>query len=69
MGWSGGSSLMGDVIKTLQRYVKDAGQRQLIYEELISAFEMEDADTLEECLGDDPAYDLAFSTLYPDEEE
>ncbi len=36
---------------------------------LIEAFEVHDADCLHECLGENDAYDTAYRSMYPDEEE
>lgn len=66
MGWSGGSHLFSEVITTLQKHVQDEDDREAIYVELIDAFEEADWDTLDECMGEDPAYDAAVKFLHPD---
>jgi len=65
MGWSSGSSLMSDCIRVLKREVPDAKVRQRIYVGMIKAFESEDADTLDECHGDDPAFLAADREVNP----
>jgi hypothetical protein len=64
MGWASGSRLFDSVIKALKP-VK-AGTRSLVYSLLIPAFEDFDCDTLQECLGKDPAFDKALRTVHPD---
>ncbi len=61
MGWSGGSELMSEVISGVQklRGVDDA-QIQELYRGFIVAFETQDCDTLEECLGEDQRFDFAL---------
>lgn len=39
------------------------------YEEIITAFEDEDCDTLEECLGEDKAFDKALENIEPEKLE
>lgn len=65
MGWSGGSRLFSNIIDVLQREISDSEKRQAIYWDLIQEFENEDWDTLDECMGEDPAYDLAVRELHP----
>jgi hypothetical protein len=60
MGWASGSCLMGEVIRVIKKEVPDDEQRRLIYKGLIKAFRNEDCDTLDECIGDDPAFDAAM---------
>jgi hypothetical protein len=60
MGWSGGSALFSEVITVIKKRVSNSVTRQVIYSELIPAFESFDADTLEECKGEDPAFNKAW---------
>jgi hypothetical protein len=59
MGWANGSELMDEVIKVIKPEIPD-DRRVKVYRELIRAFEAQDADTLLECGGKDPAYDQAY---------
>lgn len=65
MGWSGGSTVMNDIIDTL-REIKDQGLKQRLFKGIIEALEGSDWDTQDECLGQDPAFDAALAELYPD---
>ena len=60
MGWASGSEIAYKLITVIQDNVPDDDARQAIYEELIEAFEDADCDTLCECRGVDPVYDLFF---------
>ena len=66
MGWSSGSELFDEVILAIQPAVPDAVKRQAVYYKLITAFEAQDWDTQDECLGKDPAFDAALKEMYPD---
>jgi hypothetical protein len=63
MGWCGGSSLMEILIDSLKKNVKDAKKRIAIYEDMIRAFMDEDWDTVDECIGMDPAFDAALKRV------
>lgn len=65
MGWSSGSTLMGSLIDSLQKNVKQAKKRTLVYKDMIQAFMDEDWDTIDECIGDDPAFDAALKDIDP----
>lgn len=72
MGWSSGSRLFNDVIDAMMNHVPDEESRQAVYVELINAFEDFDCDTLDECVGEDDAFDSAIKDVHPewyDEEE
>lgn len=69
MGWSGGSRLFGAVIEAIKPEVPDEAKRKNLYLKLIDAFRDEDWDTLDECVGDDPAYDAAYAEIYPPDDE
>lgn len=64
MGWSSGSGLMSDVIKSVKKHVPDEDARKAIYKPLIKSWEQEDCDTLYECKGMDPAFDAALPKKY-----
>jgi hypothetical protein len=68
MGWASGSGLFSDVIRILQKSVKEESVRKKIYKELISAFEDMDCDTLDECVEKDNAFDDVWEWLHPDDE-
>lgn len=67
MGWSSGSRVFGDAIKAIKPNVPDKDTRKKIYVKLIEAFEEADWDTLDECLGEDEAYDEIYNERYPHE--
>lgn len=62
MGWASGSSLFGGIIQDL-REVTDEDTRVDIYKVLILNFEEFDCDTLDECLGEDNAFDRAWKLV------
>jgi hypothetical protein len=66
MGWGSGSRLFSSIIDAVKPAVADAAMREALYTKLIEAFEAEDWDTQDECLGEDPAYDRAIKSLHPD---
>lgn len=69
MGWSSGSTTFSQVIAAVQPEVDDKEVRKRIYRPLIAAFEDQDWDTPDECVGEDDAYDELYAELYPDEED
>lgn len=69
MGWSSGTGLFGSVIESLKSNIKDKNTRKEIYRDLIDAFQDHDWDNLDECLGEDPAYDEIYEEIYPDHDE
>ena len=69
MGWSSGSRMMSDIIQLLKKHVKDDMKRSRIHYGLIEIFEENDCDTLYECRGEDPIFDVVFDTLYPPDSE
>jgi hypothetical protein len=72
VGWSSGSQLMFDIIEKASDIIDDEDVRVQLYAHMIEMFENYDCDTLDECIGEDPAFDQAFNMLYPgqdDEEE
>lgn len=65
MGWSSGSSLFSDIIIALNEKDLEEDVRKKVYESLIPSFEEMDCDTLEECMGEDDAFDEAYKELHP----
>lgn len=65
MGWASGSRLFRTVIEAVKPAIVDSGTREALYMKLIEAFEADDWDTQDECLGEDPAYDKALKALHP----
>lgn len=66
MGWASGSTLFSAVIESIQTHVDVPDIRIQIYIDLIEAFEEADWDTVDECMGEDPAFDVAVKQLHPD---
>lgn len=60
MSWSSGSGLFSDLIYILKRKIDEDSIREEIYAEMIEIFEDHDCDTLDECVGNDPAFDKVF---------
>ena len=69
MGWSSGTTLMEQVIGTVQSYVPDADIRYKMYVELVEAFQDADWDNLDEVTGKDPAYDKMYAEMGNEDEE
>lgn len=69
MGWGSGSTVFSGVIAAVKVEVKDKEARKRIYAPIIEAFEAMDWDTLDECVGEDEAYDELYEAMYPDDEE
>lgn len=69
MGWASGSMLMSEIIATLKSKVDDEDLRAEIYAEIITAFEDYDADTLDECLDEDEAFNEAYNEIHPESDE
>lgn len=67
MGWSKGSSIFNEIIKSLLKHVPDENTRYTIYCEIIPVFFDSDWDTENECVGLDPAYDRWYNEeFYPE---
>lgn len=66
MGWNGGSELMDEIIDAHVDASLDYNTKYEIYLRIIRAFMNMDADTLDECLGRDVAYDRALREIYED---
>jgi hypothetical protein len=69
MGWAKGSGLFERLIEVLFDKVDDPDTREEIYVEMIAAFEDLDCDTLQECLGEDEAFDSALRLVYEERGE
>lgn len=68
MGWASGSRVFRSVIESVTAHVPDVSARKEIYRPIIDAFRDMDWDTLDECLGIDPAYDEIYNDIYGDDE-
>lgn len=69
MGWGSGSDLLRDIINILNNAELDDDVRKELYDALIPAFQDHDCDTLDECLGKDKQYDLAYKEYFPEEDD
>ena len=69
MGWASGSSLFSDIIEAINDCDVDDETKYMLYEKLITIFEDEDCDTLQECLGQDSVYDKVYNSLYPPDDD
>lgn len=67
MGWARGAGFATAMIKTVQAFVPDGNARKAIYATLIDACEDEDCDTLDECTGVDPCFDMALIAAHPED--
>jgi len=63
MSWKLGSSLMSDIIDELKERIHDDLIREEVYSVLIEAFQDRDCDVLDECYGEDPAFDAALDDI------
>lgn len=69
MGWASGSRIMSNIITDLQDRIADDVVREEVYSVLIEAFKENDCDTLNECYGEDPAFDAAYDDSEEDWDE
>lgn len=68
MGWASGSAAMNDIIgKMLDAFPGDDEVRKKIYDILVETFTELDCDTLDECLGEDEAFDSVYREFYPED--
>lgn len=67
MGWARGSDLMDEIISITQEHVPDPKVRKAMYAGFIAAFEGCDWDTVDESMGNDPAFDEAAAAMYPED--
>lgn len=68
MGWSSGSELMSRIIPIIEIGVDDMEDRVKVYKGLIEAFEAFDCDSLNDCLQESLCFDVAYNSMYPEEE-
>lgn len=66
MGWSSGSVVFEKIIRATKTHIPDFETRKALYKDFIKTFEDADWDNIDECMGDDPAYDAAAKELHPD---
>ena len=66
MGWASGSTLFSQIIEGVKPVVSDKEMRKAIYRPIIEAFEDADWDTLDECEGEDEAYDEVVREMHPE---
>jgi hypothetical protein len=65
MGWSSGTEIMNALIMSVQgRMTHD--DKVAFFQEAINIFEDNDWDSLEECLGEDDAFDEAVRNIRPE---
>jgi len=69
MSWKIGSSLMSDIIDELKDRIHDDLIREEVYSVLIEAFQDRDCDSLDECYGEDSAFDAALDDINFEVEE
>ena len=66
MGWSSGSGLLCQVIEIIEEHCHPDTDKVTLFTELITEFEDYDCDTINECLGQSPSFDIAYEKLYPE---
>lgn len=66
MGWGTGSRVFSELIDVIVEVDVDDLKREYLYQQLIDLFERYDCDTLDECLGTDPIFDLVWNERNPD---
>lgn len=66
MGWASGSMLVAQMVSGIKDLVDDKDTRKDVYMVMIEAATDFDCDTLDECLGIDPAFDDALYEVFPD---
>jgi hypothetical protein len=64
MGWSSGSRLMSEIIKAAQ-CIESKEVRKTFFVKCIDAFEDQDWDDQDACIGEDKAFDEALQELHP----
>ena len=69
MGWASGSTTFSQIIAAVKPEVANKDARKRIYLPIIEAFEDQDWDTMDECVGEDEAYDEIYAEKYPDDDE
>ncbi len=66
MGWSGGTQIAGDMIRSIERRVPLQHTRVKIYKDLIAALESADGFDRCECIGISDAFDEALTEDDPE---
>jgi len=66
MSWASGSGLFVEIISVMKNKLDDDDLRQSLYYDLIELFENYDCDTLDECRGEDKAFDAAYTEYVED---
>jgi hypothetical protein len=66
MGWSGGTQIAGDMIRSIEDQVPLQHTRVAVYKDLIAALENADCDNLDECIGISDAFDEALEEYSPE---
>lgn len=61
MGWGSGSRIMDGIIDAVEENVKDYDTRYKIYKSVYEVMRDADWDTIDECLGQDEAFDQVAS--------
>ena len=61
--------LMSVIIPMVDEHCLMAGEGEQFYEELIELLEDQGCDTLNECLEENPAFDMAYYYLHPERQE
>jgi hypothetical protein len=69
MGWSTGSRIMAEIIEEVKDLELNYYTEESLYSRLIDIFENWDCDTLDECLGEDAAFDEVYYSKYPEMKE
>jgi hypothetical protein len=63
VGWSTGSIIMQRIVEEAKSAIPDKKVRLAFYKHVIHAFQMEDCDTLDECVGADSIFDKALKAM------
>ena len=69
MGWASGSTVMTKIIEVVKKEVPSKKKRKALYVGIVDALRDADWDTLDECLGEDQAYDEVYNELYPEDDD
>jgi len=68
MGWASGSDVMSGVISAVKTRVPDKEARVAIYRDIVNVLRDRDWDTMDECLGEDDAYDDIYNEMCSNED-
>ena len=69
MSWSRGSELFSNIIDIIKTNGVDFETRKSIYEQMIESFMNLDCNTLNECIGEDRAFDAVWKMLNEEDSE